>query len=84
MDVQGFDVEPPLSLSDVVWMVGYKGKDFPERAFADAISNNKYMMGLCDEVVRTASSSIRLQSQKEKVKASRPACPFERHFWFTS
>ena len=60
----------PFTPQDVLWLVGYKGKIYPEKSLNEAIQANVRLQQLCDEVVRTATSSVKLQPEKERLQES--------------
>lgn len=66
---QGFDSEP-FSTSDVVYLMGYKGKDSTEKILLEAVNLTPAAVALCDEVVRTATSSVRLRPEKDRLQQS--------------
>lgn len=61
---QGLEV--PLNSKDVLKIVSYRGKQALETAYQDCVNNNERIRSLCDEVVRTATSSLTLQPAKER------------------
>lgn len=66
LNSQKVTVDIPLNSKDVLAMVSYKGKQFLEKSFLDAVQNNQRIRSLCDEVVRTASSSVTMGPVKER------------------
>ena len=57
----------PWAPADVLWLVGYRGKQYPEKSLQDGIQNSTRLQTLCDEVVRTASTAVKLQPEKDRV-----------------
>lgn len=59
-------LETPLGSQDVLKIVGYRGKQLFEQSFKDVVHNNGRIRSLCDEVVRTATSSLTMQPVKDR------------------
>eukprot|EP00435_Cladocopium_sp_Y103_P015391 s552_g3.t1 len=63
---EGLGLETPFNSKDVLKIVSYKGKQHLEKSFQDLVNNNPRIRSLCDEVVRTATSSLTMQPVKDR------------------
>ena len=59
--------DEPLGSADMVYLMGYKGKDYPERAILDAIHASQFWTRECDECIRCATSSISARPIMERL-----------------
>lgn len=64
--------ELPIALGpqDVVHIASYSGKDFPEKSLQDLVNTNNFLQSLCQEVMRTATTSIKLTLERDRVLES--------------
>lgn len=66
LNSKNLPVDVPVNSKDVLAVVSYKGKQFLEKSFLDAVQNNQRIRSLCDEVVRTSSTSLTMGPVKER------------------
>ena len=59
-----------LGPQDVVHIASYSGKDFPEKSLQDLVTTNPHLQSLCQEVMRTATSSVKLLPERDRLSES--------------
>ena len=54
---------------DVMWLVSYSGKNAMEKGFSEILHQQPWLQ-ICDEAVRTATTSVGLRPQRDRAVAS--------------
>lgn len=60
------ELHQALGAQDILYIVHYKGKLFPEKSFQDLMLTNQNLGQMCDEIIRTASTTMKYGPEKDR------------------